>query len=183
MRIGIDIDDVVYDVYSKIVPMLCDYFGIDDDQFNLNNLDYCDTDDIDHRHYLVDSFIKVVNDFEVKENCVMVLQKLKKAGYEIIFITARSDGNLGDAYQVTKNNFDRDGIIYDKIIVNAKDKGQICMIEEINIFIDDAIKHTERVKLLGIDTVLFDMPYNKHIDIKRVENWNQIHDYIINKNK
>lgn len=182
LRIGVDVDDVVYDVYNKIVPMLLQSFNIDKGQFNNGNLDYFDIDNDTYRQYLDDHFKQFVNELEVKNNCAETLLKMKQSGLEIVFITARSDDVLGDAYQITKRSLDRDGIVYDKIITNAQDKGLACMVEKIDIFIDDSIKHTQRVSLLGIDTLIFDMPYNQHINIKRVNNWEQIYEYIMSKN-
>ena len=69
----------------------------------------------------------------------------------------------------------------DKIITNRMDKGQVCIEENIDIFIDDNISNCEKVSENGIEVLLFDAPFNRNcMKFKRVYDWKEVYN-IINK--
>ena len=69
-------------------------------------------------------------------------------------------------------------IEYDKIIVNARDKAQICKKEKIDLFIDDSIQHCKRVNGGNIKTLLYTTIANQGVEVpelERVYSWIQIY--------
>ncbi|MHB8443282.1 MAG: 5' nucleotidase, NT5C type [Patescibacteria group bacterium] len=61
-------------------------------------------------------------------------------------------------------------------------KAEVCKNLGINIFIDDAEENIIEVSSLGIDTLIFDTPWNQNIgkikNTKRVYSWKEIEEYI-----
>ena len=79
---------------------------------------------------------------------------------------------------MSKNYLDSKGIKYNELYVGVSDKGNFCNENNIDLFIDDNIKNCEMVKLYGIDVLLYDNVFNKKSDLKRVNNWNEILEYV-----
>jgi len=61
------------------------------------------------------------------------------------------------------------------------DKATVCKNEKINLFIDDSIANCNKVKELGIETILFNSKsnMNQETDLYRVDNWKDIYENII----
>lgn len=64
----------------------------------------------------------------------------------------------------------------DKFIVGKKEE---CQKHNINIFIDDKIKHVKKVSEVGIKSLLFDNVYNKDCPIKRIYSFKELLDILI----
>ena len=69
---------------------------------------------------------------------------------------------------------------YNKIITGAGKKAELCVENNIDLLIDDSIKHCTNLSNIGIDTLLFNSINNKDIEtnLKRVYNWNEVYDYV-----
>ena len=81
---------------------------------------------------------------------------------------------------MTKNLLDSYNIKYNKIITGAGKKAELCVENNIDLLIDDSIKHCTNLSNIGIDTLLFNSINNKDIEtnLKRVYNWNEVYDYV-----
>lgn len=190
MRIGIDIDDTTL-ITVKSMIKYADKYDIEDlgHKGTNNNLGM-----IKDRYYL-----KVLYGWDdetkfsffhkyyknVLEECVPftnspeIIRKLKNEGNEIYFITARLT-NIKDCNveEITKETFKKYDIVYDKLIVNAKDKLQYCLDNKIDIFIEDSYETCKELKNHGIKSILFTTNMNENIkddDIIRVSNWDEIY--------
>lgn len=85
-------------------------------------------------------------------------------------------------YELCKRYLSKYNIKYDKLIVDAHDKGSICKRENIDVFIDDSIKNCVSVGEYGIRVFIYDNTYNKNEDrFDRVYNWKEIYDKIKNQ--
>ena len=68
---------------------------------------------------------------------------------------------------MTKNLLDSYNIKYNKIITGAGKKAELCVENNIDLLIDDSIKHCTNLSNIGIDTLLFNSINNKDIETKR----------------
>lgn len=115
-------------------------------------------------------------------NADKILQKLKKEGNEIYFITARiTNINNCDAEEITKNTLKENNISYDKLIVNASDKLKVCKDEGIELFIEDSYDTCKELTENGIKSILMTTKMNEKIEtgnIPRVYNWDEVYEQI-----
>ena len=177
MRIGIDIDDTIVNTSE----MCINYVKKLDKKYGENIKDII-TDNIKnpvvtlfYDNYLYD----VIAHAKLKEDAVKVINELYRDN-EIYFITARSERFIEDVDNMTKNLLDSYNIKYNKIITGAGKKAELCVENNIDLLIDDSIKHCTNLSNIGIDTLLFNSINNKDIEtnLKRVYNWNEVYDYV-----
>ena len=186
MKIGIDIDDTLFDTDEVLISCALQY----DKEF-VNNRGFRDKNSYHfvekfywNKNNVFDFFKKFheenyIFSLKPKDNCVSVLSKLKEEGYEIVIITSRKSVPYLDIYEKTKEMLINNGICFDKLIVDVKDKGIVCEREAIDIFIDDRIEHCVNVVNHGVKhVVLFETEYNKNERFLKYNNWNDIYDYI-----
>jgi len=74
-----------------------------------------------------------------------VIHNLKELGHTIIIITARTDEFHDNPYRQSKEWLEKNNIEYDKLVVNARDKGMACIEEKIDLYIDDNLNNCIRV--------------------------------------
>lgn len=83
-------------------------------------------------------------------NAVEAINRLRKEG---IIITTRDSEFHDDLYLLSKNWLDKNNIEYDKLIVNAREKGTVCKNENIDLFIDDQLNNCLDVLKEGIKVI------------------------------
>ena len=182
MRIGIDIDDTITNTWEYLMPIFSKKFNISMEKIKDLPPYYGAIKDL----ISVEDFIKLMREYEyivkevpLKENVREVITKLKEQGHTIIFITARSNNSYRDPYLISKEYLDKNLIPYDKIIVNAREKGIVCKEEKIDLFIDDNLKNCIDVSNQGIEVLMFDACYNLFDkEFTHMNNWKQVYEYI-----
>ena len=185
MRIGIDVDDTITNSYKDIIKETANYYKVDYEELLSRNMKYSDffnnNEFPNYSTFAYERYKSIVSKVEVKEDAVRIINKLHDEGNEIIIITARHFGEYDDPYGLTLNYLSKNGIKFDKIITNKLDKGEVCLEEKIDLFIDDGIENCKKVSDVGINVLLFDAVFNRdNNSFKRVYNWNDIYN-IINK--
>jgi uncharacterized HAD superfamily protein len=184
MKIGIDLDDTICNSSPVFVAQafkFClerglkpnakiawrDYhvktiLGLDEKQTGEFMTLYHDTlIDLVQPHYLV------------KET----LAALKTDGHQIIFITARPNEPRGSV-AITYAWFKRYQLPYDQIRFACQDKGQSCLKDKIDVFIDDLPNHCRAAARRGVKTFVYDCPWNQSLrrrDVKRIYIWPQFY--------
>lgn len=173
MRIGIDMDDTVCNTKESLIKYsktFCEY----------NSLDY---DDLWHNETNKNIFLnthlrKIYETATLKENSQEVLNKLKNTGHNLYIITARSNTYINDIESIIKEYLKNKNIDVDYIIINAKDKVDACIKNNIDIMIDDNLYNYNSLINNNIKTILFD-DSNKHQGVKmRINNWKEIFKFI-----
>lgn len=193
MRIGIDIDDTMTDIKDQLRGAAVEYAkslnknirykndGIVD-MYNNGNI-YQQLFDFNYeelKYFLGTIQEKITDNAIPRENCVAVINQLHKDGNEIYVITARDKEFHKDPYLQSKKWLEKNSIYFDKLIVNARDKGVICVENNIDLLIDDNIRNCFDAINLGIDAILFGK--NKDKEINTFLNWAEIYDYVKKKN-
>ena len=185
MRIGIDIDDTMTDTWKEMMPFYSGWFNISIDTLKKSMPYYNPVKDI----YTKSEYFEIVRPIydavvpyvSLKDNVKDVIEKLHQMGHKIILISARGKGYT-DAYKLTKEYLDNNGIYYDKLIVNMENKDKVCIIENIDLFIDDSYKHCKEVNDVGIRVLLFENYFNKDDrEFRHISDWNQIYNYLENR--
>ena len=158
MKIGIDIDDTICNTWEFVKPYYEKKFNLDKN-ITENNSYFkalnCSLEE--YYDFCKKNISKLTFNVPVKKDAVMYINKLKEEGHEINFITARSTFDMEEPYDQTNN---------------------------IDIFIDDSVKHCTNVSKTGIDVLMMTTTYNKkYTNFKKVNNWKEIYDFINKKEK
>ncbi len=112
---------------------------------------------------------------------------LHKNGHSIYIITGRDNGEYIDPYNMTKKWLDYNNIYYDALILtNSYDKNaksQMCKKYNIDIMLDDSVCICNDCIDNRITAILMDTPYNKYSNIKRVRDWEEFYQYVMDYKK
>lgn len=184
MKIGIDIDDTIALTNEALIEEAKRFDikyvngkGVKDptayafkDMFYWNVLD-------------VDAFFKHIRDINfykdvvAREDAIKGINKLYEDGYEIIFITRRS--NKLKTKWTTKKWLKNNGFKFHGIVLGCKEKGEKCKELGINYFIDNEVDNVSSAIENGADSILMGTVFNKkEKKYNRVENWDEIVTYI-----
>jgi len=176
-RIGIDLDGVIADFTDYTLPMLNKLYNV-----NLKR------DDITHYNYekVIGVSKKEIIKFweEVKNKKVFrYLKPIKGAleslsllsDREIYFFSMRPEYYEDDTIAWLKDN----NIDYCKLHIGQEDKSITALKEKIDIFIEDNLLQAIMVSEAGIETLLFNQPWNHYGKklpplCKRVYSWKEI---------
>ena len=196
MRIGVDIDNVISTFNEELLEEFLKHnkeLGYSKD---INkNADYItrgmfNWPDGEVQEFYRKNIERIVNKLGVKSGAKEYIDKLKSDGHDIYIITGRDNGEHSDPYNNTKKWLDDNDIYYDKLILtNAyknyeHGKPEKCIENNVDIMIDDSVHICKDCIDCGIETLLMDTPYNRQVnDIKRVNNWKEIYEYITEHKK
>lgn len=181
LNIGIDIDDTIANTFDYLMPYVAEFFKVDLEYLKANDISYTTLEgDMKEREleFAKAVYENVVLDIPLKDGVLEYLNRLKKDGHKLYFITYRTNEFYSDAYGITSKYLEKHNIPYDKLIC-IKDKATACKDNNIDLFIDDSINNCLNVSNEGIDVLLFNCKSNKHFDgLYKVYNWKEIYDYI-----
>ena len=192
MNIGIDIDDTLTDIRDKL-NLAAEKYANELGKENKNEKDKYVEDNNNGNVYQIKYgftyeelkyFLSVIHEGitkkeEPRKNCVEIIRKLHNEGHKIYIITARDSEFHEDPYKLSKDWLDKNNIYYDELIVNARNKLEVCQRENIDLFIDDQLANCTKVSEAGIKVIRI-TEYNdiQHGDIINKKNWNEIYNYI-----
>lgn len=184
MIIGIDIDDTITnssEIFIKYAKLYNHQKGINY-KIDTSQLDqskafgWSEDNKIEFaRMYLK----RILEETKPQKNVKLVIDRLKEKGYKIYFITARKDEEINNMYDFTKKWLIKNNIKFDKLIVNSINKLNDCIINSIDIFIDDNYITCKNIsEKLKIPVFMFSTNYNinySKLKFYRVYNWNEIY--------
>jgi len=188
MRIGIDLDGVVFDSEKD--------FRIYQELYDLNELDgksikneqevrsqerFNWSDEV-IKDFMNKYYASVVSESNYMPGAKMILKMLKEEGHELIIITARGGYNK-EIIDLTLKRLEKDNMkIFDEYHFEARDKGKVCLDSKIDIMIDDSNINCKNTSENQIKTIyLKDAPsYNMEENgyLKVLYNWGEIYRYI-----
>ena len=188
MRIGIDLDGVVFDtekeyrVYSELYDLI-----------DLKQNSKKDNREIKYQKRFnwteeeIQGFIKKYHKQIVVESNFMpgakrVLKLLKSEGHTLILITARGGINK-NMIKITEERLKQNEMdIFDKYYWATENKDEICIKENIDIMIDDSCDKCKSIANAKIKTIYlkdapsYDLEENEYIKV--LYNWGEIYRYI-----
>ena len=188
MKIGIDLDGVVFDseklfrVYAELYDVL---------ELNQNGI-------IDNREVrfqerynwsqeTINDFMEKYHTKNIEEAPFMpgakeVLKMLKEEGHKLIIITARGNKkkeHIAMTEDILKKN---DMYIFDKYIWGVNNKSEICVDEKLDLMIEDSDRNCKAISDKKIKTIYFKDAPNYEIQeneyLKTLYNWGEVYRYI-----
>jgi uncharacterized HAD superfamily protein len=189
MRLGFDLDEVVVNLTDVLSEYIQNNYGLDwsPENFAQYNFKYCTfvEDEVLNKKIIDDMFL-LANDSDFQTKCEPVvgarevLQKLKRQGHKIFFISARPKQNQPQTFKwLRQQEIPFDGL---KVIGHDKVKGYYGMKLMLDMFVDDLEKHLDSMwrfkKRWRKGLLLYTRPWNiKSIDgsrFTRVYDWQGI---------
>ena len=185
MKIGIDIDDTITDSWECLIPYYSRLFNISETDLE-NSKPYYDSIKefvtIDEYFALMlPIYDKVIPNVNLLPHVKETIDKLYTLGCKVYFITSRGRGHT-DPYKDSKDFLDKYHIKYEKIITGMENKAKPCLSENIDLFIDDSLRHCREVSKLGVDVLMHETKYNYECtEFNRFSDWNDVYDYVRGK--
>lgn len=167
MKIGVDIDGTITNLHNEIIKyglQYNDYIlgkGIkNENAYRISEIFDWEKDDyVKFKKYIQ---MEVLNIIKPRDDAVEYLNNIKKLGHEIYIITGRKSTEMRDTYNETLNWLKINNIPFDKFIIEEANKGKACLENNIDIFVDDSLKHLNRIYDAGIKKIyIFDNVYNR----------------------
>ena len=187
MRIGIDLDGVVFDT-EKLFRVYAEIYDIQVLKRNslLENQEIRFQDRYNWTKEEQEDFLNIYHEKITLEANFMpgakeVLEMLKKEGHELIVVTARG-GWHKKMIDITKKRLEESGMnIFDKYYFATENKAEVCKNEKIDIMIDDSYQKCKSIADNNLKAIyLKDAPCfnleNEHV--KTLYNWGEIYRYI-----
>lgn len=185
MRIGIDIDDTICSTFDFVLPYCCKYYGIDyneakEKKYSLKYL----IDNYGYYDFAKKYYGKIIPYVPLKKDVVKYLNKIKKRGHQIIFITARSNRGYDNPYQLTYDYLVKNNVPFDELITDVLEKDKACVDESIDIYLDNEINNCIKTRNIGINTFLSISENNqKSKEFKCIKNFKQFYKIIKKEEK
>lgn len=180
MRIGIDIDDTITNTYTFILKRYSEYFNVEYSTLIKERVTY---DILQknplYRQFVKDTFEKTMMDVDLKDNVKETIDALTKDGHEIIFITARHHSEYENPYEFSNKYLKKNNIHFDELHVSISNKGEFAREHNVDVLIDDSVRHCLNAKDNKVIPILFDNVFNKQCRrFKRAKSWNDVYEFI-----
>ena len=187
MKIGLDVDGVIFDAeraYRTSAEIFTlDVLGAKEDK--LINKSEIGVDirmgwtEEQTRKWLNEYLLDIARNANFMPGAIEVIKRLKDMGHKLYIITARG-GDFIEMKYITLERLKEVGLELDGYFFKAKDKGQICKDNGIDILIDDGLNHCRSACEKGIKALYF-----RDVNIKKfnhelcyeVNNWGEIYKY------
>lgn len=188
MKIGIDLDGVVFDsekefrVYSELYDMIDLKQNSKTDNRELKFQDRFQWNEKQTKDFLKKYHKQIIEESNFMPGVKRILKLLKEDGHSLILITARGGLNK-DMINITEKRLKENGMyIFDKYYWATENKDEVCQKENIDIMIDDLCKNCKNIADKKIKTIYlkdapsYDLEENKYIKV--LYNWGEIYRYI-----
>lgn len=188
MKIGIDLDGVVFDsetdyrVYSELYDLLELKRNSKINERELAFQKRFKWSEEEIADFFQKYQKKIVEESNYMPGAKMVLNMLKDEGHELIIITARGTVNE-KVIEWTEKRFKNDNMnIFNKTYYNVVNKEEICKKENIDVMIDDSNSNCKKISESKIKTIYlkaapsYDMEENEYLKV--LYNWGEIYRYI-----
>ncbi len=188
MKIGIDLDGVVFDsekefrVYSELYDMIDLKQNSKTDNRELKFQDRFQWTGKETEDFLKKYHKQIIEESNFIPGVKRILKLLKEDGHSLVLITARGGLNK-DMIKITEERLKESGMdIFDKYYWATENKDEVCQRENIDIMIDDSCKNCENIANSKIKTIYlkdapsYNLEENKYIKV--LYNWGEIYRYI-----
>lgn len=178
MNIGIDIDDTITYTYETLLPIVSVKYGMSIHKLFEQKPSYKMLHNTlpNYDEFAIANFSRMAKMAPLRDNVIEVLNKLKEDGCKIIFISARNNDEYPDPYGLSYEYLTSKGVPFDKLVVNAKDKAKECILQGIDIFIDDNAKNCKAVQNKGITTIQMGTEFTDiSKGLERINSWDEIY--------
>lgn len=180
MKIGIDIDDTLTNTREIISKKWLEYIlKRPNDNYNKNLPQNINEFGDPYINDFWDEYREELSfNSSYKMDAATTIEKLKNDNHQLCIITSRPEEKYTNLNQRILNELKKNNIQITEIYTGIIDKGLFCLENNIDILIDDSIKHCQRTISLGKNAILFND--DKSYKGFQTTNWNKIYDYINN---
>jgi uncharacterized HAD superfamily protein len=187
MKIGIDLDDVVFDFTNSFLKFYNEKSGKSIKFEEVKSYYFADIFNVPLNEVI--GLIEEMADNGLVENLPLfrntsnVISNLSKEN-EIFFITSRivkkgTIESLNKNFPEIKFNLIYTANCYSGL--KGKTKTEICLERGVNLMIEDSLEYAKDLANNGIKTILLDRPWNvelNHENVIRVRDWDEVHNEI-----
>lgn len=173
MRLGIDIDGTLTNIVDSVIAYGQEYElennleeGITNPNSDLIQAAFEWGTEIGSKFWR-QNFPKI-NQVEPRALTKKYLDKLVDEGHEIYIITARSSSELKDPKKISVKWLKKHKIPFEKIFVNAENKGLICKQNNVDLLVDDLPKNIDSALSYGIKAFVMNSVTNENYNKKGV---------------
>ena len=183
MIIGIDIDDTITDSWECLIPHYSRLFNVPEEVLHKSKPYYESIKDKvpstkEYYKMMIPVYDEVSPNVNLLPGVKETIDALYDLGCKVIFITSRGTDHT-DSYGDSVRYLDKYHIKYEKVIVGAQDKGEICEREHVSLFIDDSYVHCVEAADRGIPVLMHETYYNKeYTDITHFSDWHYVYEYV-----
>lgn len=184
MKIGIDMDNVICDTGRYLIDKIKEYDKSQNRETvkrrkYKNIYEMFGYDQTEKRRFDKIYMPIMHKEVPVVKDAVKIINKLKKENNEIFIISYRGTFQYENYLEVTKKWLDSHGLMYDKLITERWDKGEVCKDFGIDLLIDDEPVHIYQAKDKNVNGFLFNSLFNGYnVDLNRVYSWKEIYNLI-----
>ena len=190
MKYGFDLDDTLADTASVInkyaIKFNKEYLNGNGDLQDINNSKsyYYFAEGLNWNKENIAKFFEIyyldiLKEVQIKPFVKETINKLKKEKNEVYIITARRKREGEIVEKITNEWLKDNGILYDELFINIKEKSKIVNQLKIDIFIDDSYENCIDVKTnTDAKVYMLSTKYNTGILDKRLERINNIDELI-----
>lgn len=190
MKYGFDLDDTLADTASVInkyaIKFNKEYLNGNGDLQDINNSKsyYYFAEGLNWNKENIAKFFEIyyldiLKEVQIKPFVKETINKLKKEKNEVYIITARRKREGEIVEKITNEWLKDNGILYDELFINIKEKSKIVNQLKINIFIDDSYENCIDVKTnTDAKVYMLSTKYNTGILDKQLERINNIDELI-----
>ena len=159
MRIGVDIDGTVADLYDYLSKNLdFDFKKVKDYSLKGTGLSLKRLTEVLKGYERTGEYLKI----KPIKGAVEGINKLAENGHSIYFITARDQYNSVD--KDTFNWLNKNKFVFTLLITHSPNKNKVLKKLDIPILIDDNPNEVKRCSNSGIECLLIDQPWNKDLN-------------------
>lgn len=190
MKYGLDLDDTLADTASVInkyaIKFNKEYLNGNGDLQDINNSKsyYYFAEGLNWNKENIAKFFEIyyldiLKEVQIKPFVKETINKLKKEKNEVYIITARRKREGEIVEKITNEWLKDNGILYDELFINIKEKSKIVNQLKIDIFIDDSYENCIDVKTnTDAKVYMLSTKYNTGILDKQLERINNIDELI-----
>lgn len=188
MKIGIDLDGVVFDsekdfrIYSELYDMIDLKQNSKKDNRQIRFQDRFNWTQEETENFLKKYHKQIIREANYMPGAIKILKMLKEEGNSLIIITARGGMNE-EIIKLTNERLIKDKMdIFDKYYWKTENKDEICVKENIDIMIDDSYEKCIKISNAKINTIYlkdapsYDLTENEYLKV--LYNWGEIYRYI-----
>lgn len=177
MRIGIDIDDTLTNTLELQKKYWKEYYNLNPiDRFTEEVPDCINAFGDEYINEFWDTYREELSFNSIPKVGVSDALKVLRREHTIVIITSRPDSKYVNLHTRLENWFNDKDILYDEIATSVLDKGKYMLEHNIDVLIDDDIRHIKSAITRGLKGILFNDILN--YDGISTTNWSDIPDII-----
>lgn len=189
MRIGIDLDGVLFDsdrlfdAYAELFDIECNGTGRQNDAVHVEEA-YCWSEEHFNKFLNTYFYTKILNEAPINFLGKEIIKKLQNNGHELFVITNRGSINQKEK-ELTLNRLEKENLKFDKTIFAIGSKTPVCKENHIDIMIENSPSIVEELANNGIKCIYF-RDNTKPIlapNVFTAKNWAEVYRIIKNQAK